>query len=270
MPIEKKSALSEEFADVAERSAGGRPGTDESLGHHIYAALRSMIGTLRLPPNHPLSEKDVALELRTSRTPVREAFIRLAEDGLVRIVPKSGTYVAAIDLGRVNEGVFIWSSLEASCAGRLADAPTFGGLSLLRGLVMSQRESVEAGDEAAFRRANREFHDAIFTLADFPGARELVESALFDIRRFLRWRNLDEFEMRLEVVEELWDIVNAIAEKRRGDAQKNVESHFLRIREAIGDAMRDSARDAAPLSAPPVAQAKQKRKHTGTTGGAPC
>ncbi len=105
---------------VIELLAGLTLDGDGSLTQQVYVTLRRLAVELKILPNQFLSEKDVACGLRTSRTPVREAFIRLAEDGVVNVQPKSGTYVAPIDFARAEEGFFVWIALESSCAGRVA------------------------------------------------------------------------------------------------------------------------------------------------------
>ena len=65
-------------------------------GVQAYATLRHAIVTLRLRPGQLLSEQGIAQQLHTSRTPVREAFIKLAETGLMRVLPQRGTFVRKI------------------------------------------------------------------------------------------------------------------------------------------------------------------------------
>ena len=71
-------------------------------GIQAYAALRHAIVTLRLRPGQVLSEQGIAQQLRTSRTPVREAFIKLAEAGLIEVLPQRGTFVRKISLKAVD------------------------------------------------------------------------------------------------------------------------------------------------------------------------
>lgn len=206
------------------------------LSQQVYELIRNAVGELRLVPDHVLSEKEVAEELGVSRTPVREAFIRLSEDGIVRIVPKSGTYVSPIDNTRVNEGYFVWRGLESSCAAKIAENSAFGNISVLRDLVTRQRNCLETGNENSFQTANRAFHDAIFTLADCPGAAEMVENARFEIRRLLGLCNMVEFSMSESVITELWEIVNLMAEKEPEKTRTSMESHLVRIKAAIDSA----------------------------------
>ena len=66
--------------------ASGRSG---SIADQVYHTLRSSIVTMRLTPATALSEQDIADRLKVSRQPVREAFIKLSEIGMVRVLPQS-------------------------------------------------------------------------------------------------------------------------------------------------------------------------------------
>jgi len=73
----------------------------------VFTHLRHLILTLKLQPSQALSEKDLSLRLGVSRTPIREALIRLADEGLVDIFPQRGTLVAPIRVAEVIEAQFI-------------------------------------------------------------------------------------------------------------------------------------------------------------------
>ncbi len=77
-----------------------------------HRALRRNLILLRLEPGRAVSESEVAAAFRLSRTPVREAFIRLAEDGLLDVVPQTGTFVSRIDRARADEARFLRAVLE--------------------------------------------------------------------------------------------------------------------------------------------------------------
>ena len=81
-------------------------------GIQVYAALRHAIVTLRLRPGQSLSEQGVAHQLRTSRTPVREAFIKLAEAGLFEVLPQRGTFVRKISVRAVKDARFVREAIE--------------------------------------------------------------------------------------------------------------------------------------------------------------
>src|SRR5436305_1999373 len=80
----------------------------------VYARLRDAIVAAELEPGRRLSENELAAWLGVSRTPVREALVRLRDDRLVEIVPQLGTYVSRIGVQAVADAQFIREALECA------------------------------------------------------------------------------------------------------------------------------------------------------------
>ena len=80
---------------------------EKLIGPQIYQFLLNAIVTVRLSPGIGLKEKEVIKRLGVSRTPIREALLRLEDEGLVQIFPQSGTYVSKIKIEAVLESQFI-------------------------------------------------------------------------------------------------------------------------------------------------------------------
>ena len=89
---------------------------EKLIGPQIYQFLLNAIVTVRLSPGIGLKEKEVIKRLGVSRTPIREALLRLEDEGLVQIFPQSGTYVSKIKIEAVLESQFIREALECSVA----------------------------------------------------------------------------------------------------------------------------------------------------------
>lgn len=84
----------------------------ESAREYVYRLLKGNIVNLTLPPGQSISEQEIADYLQVSRTPVREAFIKLSQENLLDIVPQKGTYVSLIDPDQVEESKFARETLE--------------------------------------------------------------------------------------------------------------------------------------------------------------
>ena len=81
--------------------------THQSVRQWAYALLKENIIQLHLKPGTTISEAEIADILQTSRTPVREAFIHLAEDGLLEVFPQRGSSVSLIDIEQAEEACFV-------------------------------------------------------------------------------------------------------------------------------------------------------------------
>ncbi|AQS71548.1 GntR family transcriptional regulator [Streptomyces pactum] len=78
----------------------------------IYLKLRQMVLTLKLAPGAALSENELAASLGVSRTPVRESLILLAQEGLVQVFPKIGSFVSRVDPAQVADAQFLREAVE--------------------------------------------------------------------------------------------------------------------------------------------------------------
>jgi GntR family transcriptional regulator, rspAB operon transcriptional repressor len=129
----------------------------------LHADLRRDIIQLVLRPGQRLSENEIALRFGTSRAPVREAFIRLAEEGLIEVRPQRGSFVTRISIAAMQRARFVREAIELSVVRRAAEA----------GLSARTIEAVEqtiVDQEAANDDADR------FTAADDGFHRALVEA----------------------------------------------------------------------------------------------
>lgn len=183
-----------------------------SLVDQVYELLRALIVDLSLPPESALVEQEVANGLNVSKTPVREAIIRLSREGLVKVVPKSGSYVTAISLDRYLEACFVRIQLEVGCAKRLA----LKGVGLadqvkLKALLREQEVAIE--DDVRFFELDEALHRRLFELAGLAGAWNVMNLAKAELDRVRHLKRLLGFRQRDRVIEEHTELVNAIIDR---------------------------------------------------------
>jgi GntR family transcriptional regulator, rspAB operon transcriptional repressor len=83
-----------------------------SIREHVYTAIKTQILKLELEPGRKISEKEIGETLQVSRTPIREAFLKLAQEELLEIYPQRGTFVSRINLEQVEEARFMRENIE--------------------------------------------------------------------------------------------------------------------------------------------------------------
>lgn len=123
-------------------------GQSDSLAERIYWALKHDIITGAHPPGEVLGEKPLARQYRGSRTPVREAAVRLQQEGLLRIVPNRGYFVSQITVRGLNELYEYRAAVEAGAAelaARKAADPT-----LLEELTQLARTEYRVDDRKSY------------------------------------------------------------------------------------------------------------------------
>ncbi|WP_220443682.1 GntR family transcriptional regulator [Paracoccus luteus] len=134
-----------------------------------YHHLRHRILTGSLAPGTTLLETELAALLGVSRTPVREATIRLAEEGLVEIRPRHGVRVRGLTLADVRDILDVFSALEV----RAVELVARRGLAadegrVLTALLARMERATAAGDIAAWSDLDDDFHSAIVGLCGNP------------------------------------------------------------------------------------------------------
>ncbi|MFF3485479.1 GntR family transcriptional regulator [Streptomyces sp. NPDC002701] len=129
----------------------------------IYLKLRQMVLTLELAPGAALSENELAASMGVSRTPVRESLILLAQEGLVQVFPKVGSFVSRVDPAQVADAQFLREAVEL---GSLDDLPAEldpAVLGDLRGNLERQRRA-DLGLEEFFD-LDEAFHQGLMRLS---------------------------------------------------------------------------------------------------------
>jgi DNA-binding GntR family transcriptional regulator len=152
----------------------------------IYAELRAQFLSLERLPGDPVFESQIAAAYGVSRTPVREAILKLADEGLIEIFPQSGTFVARIPLAALPEAIVIRKSLEETSARLAAHRASGSQVLALRANLERQRDADLAGDRDAFHLADEAFHAGIADLAGYPGIWKLVLQVKAHVDRYRR------------------------------------------------------------------------------------
>lgn len=147
-----------------------------SLVDQAYREIKQRIMNNSYRPNLQVLEQDLALQLGMSRTPVREALIRLEKEGLVEILPRRGMRVVPISPEDMREIYEVLTCLEARAAERLAERkPSPEELAPLIEAVERMEVALKASDLEAWAEADEKFHRL---LLDLCGNRRLATMAM--------------------------------------------------------------------------------------------
>lgn len=133
-----------------------------STSKDIYYRLREEIVNLYIEPGTNVSEKELSEKYNVSRTPVREALVRLAQEGLVQIYPQRGTVVSLIDLSAVEDGRFIREHLERAVVKEACKEFSQENVLALEMNLKFQKLYIENHNNKKLFEADEEFHKIIF------------------------------------------------------------------------------------------------------------
>ncbi|MGE9549630.1 GntR family transcriptional regulator [Erwinia amylovora] len=197
----------------------------EPVNQQVYRFLRQEIVTCAIPPGSLLSEKEVSARFSVSRQPVREAFIKLAEAGLVQVLPQRGTFVRKISAQRVADGRFIREAVEVAVIRRAAEEASAESLALLQHNLQLQRISADRHDSQGFLLLDDEFHRLIAQSINCELAWETVENikAAMDRVRFLTLSKVSPPE---SLIQQHHEIYQALVARDADAAEKALRRHL--------------------------------------------
>jgi DNA-binding GntR family transcriptional regulator len=151
----------------------------------IFETLRSRILSLELKPNTLLSRAALQAEFGVSQTPVRDALMRLEQEGLVEIYPQHATLVARIDVRAARQAHFLRLAIELETVRRVAAEREDAFIPTLDSAIADLRRFA-GGDYEAFAAADRAFHQLFYEAAGVPDLFHLVRRHSGHIDRLRR------------------------------------------------------------------------------------
>jgi GntR family transcriptional regulator, rspAB operon transcriptional repressor len=191
----------------------------------VYEHLRDMIMSLSLVPGTILNRLTLQQEFGLSSTPIRDALLRLQEDGLVEIFPQHATVVSPIDLALAHQAHFLRRSLELEIVRSLALSPEPRLIARLQGFIAQQQALMDAQDFEAFAAADQDFHRHLYEAAGMQDLWTLVRTRSGHIDR-LRRLHLPTPGKAQDIVHHHKLIVQAIADGEPDKAQQHLRDHL--------------------------------------------
>lgn len=199
---------------------------DRNAQSQASEALRTAILTGQLPPGTRLSEQEIADSIGLSRQPVREAFLRLAGEGLLKIRPQRGTFVSKITVEEVLAVRFVREAVEADLIRIACTRTAPQGVAQLRALLDQQ---AAAASPAAFMPLDESFHRLIAELAGRARAWDHLQKLKSQMDR-VRFLQLQDFSIPTLIAQHS-AMVDAIEARDADRAEAEIRKH-LRLIEA--------------------------------------
>ncbi len=157
--------------------------TYKSLKDHVYEYLYEKINTGGLKPKEKISENNLCKHLNVSRTPVREALIKLEEEGYVTRLPRRGFIVKEITLDKIKEIYSIIGCLEGMAASLAIQNRSDQDVSMMKQLVKKMDEAIGNRRLYEYFKLQRKFHNVYL---EASGNSELVDLLTSLKKRFMK------------------------------------------------------------------------------------
>lgn len=202
-----------------------------SLKERIYTSLKQAITSPDIYKDGAelrLDERQLSQSLRISRTPLREALARLEQEGLVRIVPRRGVYIARKSKHEILEMLTVWAALE-SMAARLAtqvagDAEIAG----LRTMFASFKDDELRAHIDEYSEQNIRFHQAILEMSKCALITQIADGLFIHIRA-IRARTIAEADRLNRSIVDHMHIIEALEARDADLAERLVREHTLKL-----------------------------------------
>lgn len=204
-----------------------------SIGTQLHRHLRGAIIRGELRPGQALSESEIAKQYSTSRQPVREAFIKLAEERLVAILPQRGTFVVKISVADVLDARFVREAIEVAVVQEAAISATPGAVKDLRDLI-EQQKAVVHGRNEDFLVLDEEFHRTIALSVRRAHAWRVIEGIKAQMDR-IRYLSLDDATPLSVIIEQHSRIVDGIEARDPVAAAAATRAHLREIIVSLPD-----------------------------------
>jgi DNA-binding GntR family transcriptional regulator len=211
-----------QLISLAERRSGVPARTQ------VYATLRDAIIRAELPPGRKLSENELATWLGVSRTPIREALVRLRDERLVAIVPQLGTFVSYISPQAVSDASFIREALECSAIRETALKATEDDVAALEENLRAQERAGERGDFDTFYVLDEDFHRVLCDLSGHATVWAVSQRAKGHLNR-IRRLSIPMPTYIGEMIVEHRDVVAAVAEHDPDLAEERLRHHLRMV-----------------------------------------
>lgn len=232
-----------------DRPAPQRPGLtqvrSENLSHLVYESIRDAIINRSLPPGARLTETKLAEELNVSKTPVREALVKLREVGLIEPAGRRAERVIRPSRKTLEDAYDVRESLEVFASRRAAERATVEQAGAIREAAEDSLAGAREGDLARFGASDVAFHHAITAVTANRRLAELLDNA-FALIVALRSRDLPDQETSIECGEAHVAIASAIATHDAAAAETSMRDHITHVRGFVIAQIDDPSEERTP------------------------
>lgn len=204
---------------------------NESLKDRTYRILKDAISSMNIyAPDAELrlDERQLSERLGISRTPLREALVRLEQEGLVRVVPRRGIFIVRKTKAEILELITVWAALESMAARLATEHASAEEIASLRRLFTGFESGGAEAHIDEYSERNIQFHQAILKMS---GCQLLLDTAdrLFLHVRGIRTQTIHEADRAARSVIDHMQIIEAIEARDAGLASRLVREHAMSL-----------------------------------------
>ena len=207
----------------------------DNLSMRVFESIQSAIKDKSLPPGKRVTEADLAAQLNVSKTPVREAFIKLRQTGLLEPDGRRAWRVIQLSRRTIDDACEVREALEVSAARAAAERATDAQRAAISDAAARSLEAATAGDNSVFRSWDDRFHRAVSDASENARLKGLIDDTLLLIAT-LRLRDLPHRQASIACARAHVAIADSIAGGSAIEAGEAMRAHVRQVKEyTFGD-----------------------------------
>lgn len=198
----------------------------QTVGENVYQYLRTSIMDLQVKPGQTININELSDFLKVGRSPIRDALIQLAKDGLVTTMPQKSTIVSKIDIQQAKDERFMRSCIEERVLEEFLKCCQKEHIDALEAILNEQMQVLESQNVREFLRTDDAFHSIFFKATKHPFSLEKVLNMSSHYYR-VRLLSLSEPDISRQTYGQHREIMRVIAEKDYANIRKIVNLHIV-------------------------------------------
>jgi DNA-binding GntR family transcriptional regulator len=202
-------------------------------GTEIYQKLKQDIILLRLKPEQQLSIKDLATSFGVSRSPIRDALLKLSNERLVEIIPQSGCKVTLINMDMAEQERFIRKSVELEMIKRKSLNITKDFITKQKSNLELQKNALEESDLEKFFMLDEEFHKRLFEASNLEFTWNIIENNTYSSYQRIRVLSMQVKDITDATLKQHEKILEAIVQKDFSKLLEFEDKHISKISDEI-------------------------------------
>jgi DNA-binding GntR family transcriptional regulator len=199
-----------------------------TIGDNVYSYLRNNIIELNIKPGEIISIKDISVQLNVSRSPVRDALIKLEKEGLITTMPQRGTMISKIDLNRVTEERYLRECLEEKTILLFMEQHVPADIKRLEVIIENQKQSIIDVDHRKSLQYDDEFHKIFFEVTNKKLCWETIQNMSGHYKRS-RLLSLAEKNILDNVIKQHEKLIAYIVEKNIDKLIETLHIHLNKL-----------------------------------------
>lgn len=217
---------------------------NKNRGEHVFQVLKQEILALTLKPGQPISENEICSRFDVSRTPVREALRRLQEQGFVRTVPYSGTYVTLLNLDTIKQMIFMRVAIEYMVMRDYMQTATPLMFEEIRHMIRQQELFISEADfePEQFYALDIKMHSYWFNETGNAKIWDVIQAQQIHYTRFRMLDFVTETDF-MRIIKEHTNLLRLMEEKNESGLEDALKKHLYismtRMKHAIEVTYRD-------------------------------